>query len=252
MLRVPRVSTFTRGWGLFALYLCAMGAIGATAVQTAYAVSEGIWHAAVASAADKQRDLSRVEKFYAARAASWRKPRLPEPAPVLALERPDIHPAALAAAMDRTELASASEHPERHAAAVGLADHHRSEELDVASWRTRTIAVAGLTCSVDGCNDATLAYDDGGVAEPSATANADQVAYTISDEAAAEAANVTMEQAKLEKARLAQARQKRKALQDENAPFAVKFFEYQPGDRGLRVAETPGDIIRASLLRGTI
>lgn len=255
MSRVPRVSTLASGWGLCALYLCAMGTLGISAVHAAYALSESVWHAATANAVSKPRDLSRVEMFYATRVANSLKPRADAADPVVALVKPDIHPAALAAAIDRAEGAIAAEHTGQLPLPAQVADTQPNpSSFDIKSWRTRAIAVAGLTCSATGCDDAeaaALSRGDAPADRTSTAAEAEQMAYAISDEAAAEAAAITMQ--KPSKPGKSAARQKRKDMtQDGAEPSVVKYSTYQPGGRGLRVAETPGDIIRASLLRGTI
>ena len=264
MSRVPGMTTLASGWRQCALYGVAMSALSLSAMGAGYALSESIWKASVENSADQQRTLSRVEKYFAAKANAAVRAEPGPYRPVVALQRPDIHPAALAAAMDRTELTSAIEYPEHHPVAV--ADMKSATTVDIASWRAPAAAVAGIACSATECHDSGLSQ----AAAEEADADQQQTAEVAALEVDAAEIVIATSSAdsetfateplvkplpkpyKLGKGRLS-ARQKpsRKVLTqyaDEQA--IVKFF-VGPGATSLRVADTPSDIISRTL-RGTI
>lgn len=233
-----------------------MATLGVSAVVASYAVSERIWHASIENSAEKPRVMSRVEKFYAAKANAALRPAPGPYRPVVALVRPDIHPAVLAAAMDRTESAT-------HSDQTAVADVSKeTRTLDVSSWRAPETQVAGLACSADGCRDSDRAPIADAVKLEVASLDVESTTIDVAtiDTATVIDENETFETEplvmpkpyKLGKNR-ASARQKlsRKVLtQYGDETGIVKFFGGQ-GNTGLRVAETPGDIIRRTL-RGTI
>lgn len=259
MLRVLGKSSLAIGWRQCALYVVAMSTLSVAAMCAGYVVSESIWKAAVDNASDQPRALSRVEKYFAAKANAEMRAEPGPYRPVVALVRPDIHPAALAAALDRTELASALEYPEHHP--VETVDAAPvSQSYDIASWRLPAVQVAGITCSQTECHDSDQPSVVTDEREPVEVAAAeidatDIVFATSSAEGetfATEPLVKPLPKYRVGKGR-ANARQKpsRKVLtQYADEPGIVKFF-VGPGATSLRVAETPGDIIRRTL-RGTI
>lgn len=273
MSRVTRLpslglSSLANGWGHLALYVCAMGTLGVSAVHSGYALSESIWHAAVENSVEPTRTPSRVEKFLAAKADAEQRAEPRPYRPVVALVRPDIHPAALAAAIDRTELASIHEYPEHHRI-MAKAVKPYTRPLDVASWRAPAVQVAGIACLASGCRDserAAASTDQSSRVETAALdADAAGIGFASSSEDidAFETEPEVKSLAKpyrLGKGRAsARTKPSRKVLTPYgDGPAIVKFFvdpatpgNSDPGYNGLRVAETPGDIIRRTL-RGTI
>ena len=269
MLRVLGKSSLAIGWRQCALYVVAMSTISVAAMCAGYVVSESIWKAAVDNASDQPRALSRVEKYFAAKANAEMRAEPGPYRPVVALVRPDIHPAALAAALDRTELASALEYPEHHPVETVDAAPVNAEPVaqiyDIASWRLPAVQVAGITCTQSECHDSaqpSVVTDEHepvevAAAEINATEiNATDIVFATSsadgETFATEPLVKPLTKYRVGKGR-ANARQKpsRKVLtQYADEPGIVKFF-VGPGATSLRVAETPGDIIRRTL-RGTI
>lgn len=259
MLRVPGTSSLAIGWRQCALYVAAMATLSVSAMLAGYVLSESIWKAAVASASDQPRAMSRVEKYFAAKANAALRAEPGPYRPVVALVRPDIHPAALAAALDRTELASALEYPEHHGVAT-VESAPVAQNYDIASWRQPAVHVAGITCSQSECHDSDQPSVVADQREPVEVAAAEIDATDIvfatssadSETFATEPLVKPLPKYRLGKGR-ANARQKpsRKVLtQYADEQGIVKFF-VGPGATSLRVAETPGDIIRRTL-RGTI
>lgn len=249
MSRVTRLSTFANGMRPYAVYFCAMGGLGLSAVYAAHTLSESIWQAAVANSADAPRVLSRVERYFITKTNIANRP-LPGPyRPVVALVRPSIHPGVLAAAMDRTELASAHEYPEYHAV---IATVEPSAALDLASWRQPAVQVAGISCLETGCRDSAQSETgtDRATAATAVGVDATKVAdnSVIAEEAVATdnaAAQVVTKPGKGRTIRQKSSRKNQLVYEP-----TLKFF-VGPEYPGLRVAETPGDIISRTL-RGTI
>ena len=267
MLRVLGMTTLANGWRQCALYVGAMSTLSLSAMAAGYGLSESIWKATVENSSDQPRALSRVEKYFAAKAKAAARKEPGPYRPVVALVRPDIHPAALAAALDRTELASAIEYPEHHRPAsvdtvvVAAPDTPLVQQVyDISSWRTPAVQVAGMTCSAASC---------GNNGQPSAAIEPDVTEVAAADVAATEIVFATSradneifeteplvkpqpKPSKLAKSRSG-ARQKpsRKVLTQYADETAIVKFFVGPGATSVRVAETPGDIIRRTL-RGTI
>lgn len=247
MSRVTRFSTFANGMRPYAIYFCAMGGLGVSAVYAAHTLSDRLWHAAVANSADTPRGLSRVEKYFIAKSNIANR-ALPGPyRPVVALVKPSIHPGVLAAAMDRTELASAYEHPEHHA--VVATSEPATSSIDLASWRQPAVQVAGLACLETGCRDS--ADIPPSIDQPTRGTAVDIEAAKIADNSVitedAAALGDAAAQAIAKPDRLGKGRTVR---QKTSRKVVTQFFGI-PEYPGLRVAETPGDIISRTL-RGMI
>lgn len=249
MSRVSRLSTFAIGMRPYAVYFCAMGGLGLGAVYAAHTLSESIWHAAVANSADAPRALSRVDKYFISKSNIANRP-LPGPyRPVVALVKPSIHPGLLAAAMDRTELASAHEYPEYHAVVAATAP---AAALDLESWRQPAVQVAGISCLETGCRDS--AQNATSTDLPTSATAVDVDATKLADNSViAEDAVATGDAAAQAVTKPGKSRNLRQKSSRKNQLVyepTLKFF-VGPEYPGLRVAETPGDIISRTL-RGTI
>lgn len=263
MSRVPRLFLLSRSslasdLGHYALYVCAMGTVGVAAVQGSYVLSENVWHAAAQSFTEPPRAPSRVEKYLLARANESVRAEPGPYRPVVALVKPAIHPAVLAAAMDRTELASAHEFPEHHRS-VAAASAVDTRPLDMASWREPAARVAGVACVATGCRENEERAATGDVPSSIDIAQVDTDAADIGFATSSEdGETLATEQAvkqlprpyRLGKGTLRQKPSRKSGTQFGNEPAVVKFFT-GPGTTGLRVAETPGDIISRTL-SGTI
>lgn len=256
MSRVAGLSNYAQGWGHYCLYFFAMCALGFSAAALGSHVTQSMVAAASARTDWAPRALSRVEKHLAIKMAAARKTRPITDVSVIALTKTDMPAAELAIAMDRTELATASENTEYVAAAdnealpasaaastADAADNRSSPHVVVLNASPQ---VAGIACSSNGCLDST-AIDDSAVEAKIAA-----VEQGLTDETFAKPYRLGRgSDAELMPRRQKTSRKGQPALGSETA--IVKFFSgsamtmYAP----LRVAETPGDIIRRTL-NGTI
>lgn len=247
MSRVTRLSTFANGMRPYAVYFCAMGGLGTSAVYAAHTLSDSIWHAAIANSADTPRALSRVEKYFIAKTnIANRSPPGPY-RPVVALVKPSIHPGMLAAAMDRTELASAQEHPEHHA--VVATSEPGIGSIDLASWRQPAVQVAGLACLKTGCRDSAEIPSRGN--QPTSATVVDIEAEKIAEDSAIAEGEVAIGDAAAQAIAKPDRLGKGRTVRQKSSRKVITQFFGLPEYPGLRVAETPGDIISRTL-RGTI
>lgn len=256
MSRVAGLPKFAHGWGHYCLYVSAMCTLGYGAAALGSRVTQSVVVAASERSDAEPRPLSRVERHFAIKMAAARKTRPVTDISVVALTQPEMHPGELAAAMDRTESATASEHPEYMAAvenaalpasaAVSAADAAGEPSSPHVVVLNASPQVAGIACSPNGCLDS-AAIDDSALETKIAA-----VEEGLADETFAKPYRL----GKGGDAELMPRRQKtsRKAPPTFDSEAAiVKFFSgsavttYAP----LRVAETPGDIIRRTL-NGTI
>lgn len=233
MSRVVGLSHSAQGLGPYVLYVFAMGALGVSATHVASHLTHSIVVTASARNDSVKRAPSRVEKYFAMRAAAVRRIRPTSDIRVAALVRPEIHPAVLAAAMDRTEMASASEHP----------DYHPSASIPPAPQ------VAGVACSPDGCHSSAN--------RPESAADTTEVQIATAEGELAKQFTKPSTLGKGLPGDLASTRRQKSQRKFIDAsignPAIVKYFPgtTTPMYETVRVAETPGDIIRRSL-RGMI
>lgn len=107
MSRLAELKFLTRWWGVYFLYFVVMGSLGVASAHLGSTLSKTVAANGLDGDVETPRALSRVERH-----ASLKVPpqldAVHSPArPVAAMIRPDIHPAALAASMDRAEEADA-------------------------------------------------------------------------------------------------------------------------------------------------
>jgi hypothetical protein len=218
MSRWRNVSAFVHWWGAYFLYFFVMSAIGVAAVHMGTRLTKKVAASASKSSTQTSADarpraLSRVEQNAGLKVVVDFNATHSPGRTVVALVRPDIHPADLAAAIDRSELPQLKSAP--GLIAVATCDLPACNSARVKGWRK------ALDAKHPSKNKALRLASHGGARNASNTRKLELASNKSVSPLAVVAAKKLPPQAK------------------------PSLFE---NSQGVRFADTPGDIIRLSLL----
>lgn len=257
-----------RAWRGHTLYFCAMGTLSAVCFSVGGQLASTLATVASQSEETKQRPLSRVEKYLAIKAIERNRIRLVKKNIVTAMTAPELPPAVLAAALDRTETASIAEFPVEHAAFKIAQDktekpagaHTVGVIMETPSAVQRSTAmtftvlaysapvtaplVAGIACSASGCTETVANTVTVAMASPLPDNWPKPSRLGQNKQASSSATRAATTTDRPKPAR---------KLAATSTPPMTSSLQSTPASpsKPVRIADTPGDIIRQSL-RGTI
>lgn len=234
MSRLRPASNLARSWSGYLLYVLAVGAVATVSAAASARMTKTITAVAAQNGDNTPRLLSRVERHLLERTREAVRLPSPPPAEVVAMVRPAMHPADMASAMDRIESADVP------VAAPGAARVAANRHVEVAS------------CELAVCGNARLKGSEvhgsqvkGWRKSAKSKSPAVRTAALKLKQAAAKRRFAAASTPIAGKSLAGKLGLLPKSASANGKPEAPKFVA--PADN-LRLARTPGDIIRISLL----